>query len=107
MRVAAIAMVPAPEYLMNGTAASTAISTHDHTGVCSLGATRASGREIGSWLSRDIPKQSLIVAAMIDRQQTKIAAETTSRYSVEKAEEKFSLMMVPRATPRPLVPVVP
>jgi hypothetical protein len=35
--------------------------------------------ENGSWLSRDMPKQSRIVAAMIDRQQTKIAAETTNR----------------------------
>src|ERR1700719_1162418 len=93
MPVAAIAMVPAPEYLMNGTAASTAIATHAHTGVCIFGATRASGGEIGSWLSRDIPKQSLIVAARMDRQQTKIAAETTNRYRVANGVEKFASMI--------------
>src|SRR6266446_1639031 len=84
MPVAAIAMVPAPEYLMNGTAESSAITMQVHTGVCSLGETLDSGPETGSWLSRAIPKQSLIVAARIDRQQTKIAAETTSRYTVAK-----------------------
>ena len=47
--------------------------------MCSLGETRASGLENGSWLSRDMPKHSRMVAARIDRQQTKIAAETTSR----------------------------
>ncbi len=49
------------------------------TGVCSLGNTLDHTCENGSWLSRDIPKQSRMVAAMIDRQQTKIAADTTSR----------------------------
>ena len=38
-----------------------------------------SGLENGSWLSRAMPKPSRMVAARIDRQQTKIAAETTSR----------------------------
>src|SRR5215469_8461537 len=93
MPVAAIAMVPAPEYFMNGTAASTAIATHVQTGVCRLGATRASGRETGSWRSRDIPKHNRIVAARIDKQQTKIAAETTSRYRVANGEEKLASMI--------------
>ena len=48
-------------------------------GCAAVGATLASGREKGSRLSRDIPKHRRIVAAMIDRQHTKIAADTTSR----------------------------
>ena len=79
MPVAAIAMMPAPEYWRNGTAASTAITMQVQTGVCRLGATLDSGLENGSALSRDIPKHSRIVDAMIDRQQTKMAAETTNR----------------------------
>ena len=79
MPVAAIAMIPTPAYLRNGTAASTATTMQVQTGVCSVGETRASGLENGSVLSRDMPKHSRIVAAMIDRQQTKIAAETTAR----------------------------
>ena len=74
-----MAMMPAPENWMNGIAASSAITMQVHDGVCSLGATLASGLENGSWLSRAMPKHSRIVAAMIDRQQTKIAADTTSR----------------------------
>ena len=72
-------MIPTPAYLMNGTADSTATTMQVQTGVCRLGDTLASGPENGSWLSRAMPKQSRIVAARIDRQQTKIAAETTSR----------------------------
>src|SRR6516225_8539 len=90
MPVAAIAMIETPAHSMNGTAASRATTMHVHTGVCRFGATLASGLENGSWLSRAIPKQSLIVAARIDRQQTKIAAETTNRYKVENAEEKLA-----------------
>src|ERR1700677_4786657 len=93
MPVAAIAMVPAPEYLMNGIAAITATTMHDHTGVCSPGETLDSAPEAGSWLSRAIPKQSRIVAARIDRQQTKIAAETTNRYRVAKPVEKLGSMI--------------
>ena len=72
-------MVPAPENWMNGTAASTAMVMQVQTGVCSLGDTFDSGPENGSCLSRDMPKHSRIVAAMMDRQHTKIAADTTSR----------------------------
>src|SRR5271165_5285991 len=93
MPVAAIAMIETPAYSMNGTADSSAITMHAHTGVCRFGATRASGLENGSRLSRAIPKQSLIVAAMIDRQQTKIAAETTNRYRVAKPVEKLASMI--------------
>ena len=88
-----MAMMPAPEYWMNGMAASTATAMQVQTGVRSFGATRASGRENGSRLSRDMPKHSRIVAAMIDRQQTKMAAETTSRYSVAIACGKFASMI--------------
>jgi hypothetical protein len=38
-------------------------------------------------------QQSLIVAARIDRQQTKIAAETTNRYRVAKPVEKLASMI--------------
>src|SRR5215469_1441138 len=86
-------MIAAPVNWMNGIAAMTAIAMHVQTGVCRLGETRASGLENGSWLSRAMPKQSRIVAAMIDRQQTKIAADTTSRYTVAKCGEKFASMM--------------
>ena len=50
-----------------------------HTGVCRPGETLARNCDPGSWLSRAMPKHSLIVAAMIDRPQTKTAADTTSR----------------------------
>src|ERR1700733_14514454 len=93
MPVAAIAIVPAPEYFRKGIAESTAIVMHVHTGVCRLGETLDSGPETGSWLSRAMPKQSLIVAARIDRQQTKIAAVTTSRYTVAKPVEKLASMI--------------
>src|SRR5271170_2727032 len=93
MPVAAIAMIGAPEYCRNGIADSSATATQHHTGVCRRGETRDSTREIGSWLSRDMPKHSRIVAARIDRQQTKIAAETTNRYRVAKLVGKLASMM--------------
>src|ERR1700758_2396396 len=97
-------MMPAPEYSMNGTAESTATVMQDQTGVCRLGATRDSDLENGSWLSRDMPKHSRIVAAMIDRQQTKIAAETTSRYRVANGVEKLASMIC--AGPHAFFPAV-
>src|SRR5580658_8373175 len=105
MPVAAIAIVPAPEYLRKGTADSNATTTHVQTGVCRLGETLDSTPEIGSWLSRDIPKQSRIVAARIDRQHTKIAAETTNRYKVAKADGKLAVMTCAGFQPRPDVAV--
>ena len=82
MPVAAMATMAAPENWMNGTAAIAMTTMQLHTGVCRLGETLDRYLEPGSWLSRDMPKHSRIVAAMIDRQQTKIAAETTNRYRV-------------------------
>jgi len=61
------------------TAASSAMAMQVQTGVCRLGETLESGLANGRVLSRDMPKHSRIVAARIDRQQTKIAADTTSR----------------------------
>src|SRR6516162_6879884 len=101
MPVAAMAMIGTPAYLRKGTAESTAIAMHVHTGVCRLGKTFDSTLEKGSVLSRDIPKHSRIVAAMIDRQQTKIAAETTSRYRVARPWEKFASMICAGPRPRP------
>src|SRR5690242_17004903 len=88
-----MAMMPAPENWMNGIAAITATAMQDQTGVCRFGATLDSWPDSGSWLSRAMPKQSLIVAAMIDRQHTKIAADTTNRYSVAKCGEKLASMI--------------
>src|SRR5580693_411718 len=64
-----------------------------HTGVCRLGETLDRNLEPGSWLSRDMPKHSRIVAARIDRQHTKIAAETTNRYRVAKPVGKLASMI--------------
>src|SRR5215813_8875972 len=89
-----MAMMPAPENWMNGIAEITATAMQVQTGVCSDGDTFERGRENGSWLSRDIPKHSRMVAAMIDRQQTKMAADTTNRYTVAKLGEKFASMML-------------
>src|SRR5256885_14163602 len=72
---------------------------HENTGVWSFGLTLFSTLEPGSTPSRDIPKQSRIVDVMIDRQQTKIAAATTSRNTVEKAFPKFASMIC--AGPQP------
>src|SRR5580693_3344251 len=93
MPVAAIAMIPAPEYCQKGIAAIAATAMQLHTGVCRVGDTRDRNLDPGSWLSRAIPKQSRIVAARIDRQQTKIAAETTNRYRVAKPVEKLASMI--------------
>ena len=74
-----MATIPAPENCQNGIAAMHATAMQLHTGVCRLGETLLRNAEPGSWLSRAMPKHSRIVAAMMDRQQTKIAAATTSR----------------------------
>ena len=62
-------------------------------GVCRRGFTARSTDDPGSCSSRDMPKQSRIVEAWIARQQTKIAAETTSKYVVANAFEKFASMI--------------
>src|SRR5580693_10650792 len=98
-------MIPTPAYLMNGMAEISATTMQVQTGVCRLGDTFASGLENGSWLSRAMPKHSRIVAARIDRQQTKIAAETTNRYRVANAEGKLASMIW--AGPHPALTAVP
>src|SRR5437588_13076835 len=69
------------------------IARHEPIGVCNRRFTLLSSREIGRLSSRDMPKQSRIVEVSIERQQTKIAAETTSRKTVENALLKLALMM--------------
>src|SRR6266516_4518169 len=69
------------------------MARHEPIGVCNRGFTLLSSREIGSLSSRDMPKQSRIVDVWIERQQTKIAAETTSRKTVEKALLKLASMI--------------
>src|SRR5690348_17669731 len=101
-----MAMIPAPEYWMNGMAAITAMAMQVHSGVCRLGETFDRYLEKGSVLSRDMPKHSRMVAAMIDRQQTKMAAQTTSRYIVANPVEKFASMMCAGPRPAPLFAVI-
>src|SRR5712691_12234685 len=73
--------------------ARTPMARHEPMGVCRRGCTFLNNREIGRLSSRDIPKQSRIVDVSIERQQTKIAAETTSRKTVEKALLKLASMI--------------
>ena len=61
-------------------------------GVCSW-RYLASHFDPGSARSRAMPKPSRIVDVWIDRQHTKIAADTTSRKTVENAFPKFASMM--------------
>ncbi len=72
-------MIPAPAYWSIGMNASTPIARHAPTGVCSVGCTATEASTPGSCSSRAIPKRAGYVEAWIERQQTKIAAETTSR----------------------------
>src|ERR1700733_5316826 len=90
MPVAAIAMIPAPEYWMKGIAEIAATAMQLHTGVCRVGDTRDRNMDPGSWLSRDMPKHSRIVAARMDRQQTKIAAEANRRAAVANPVENLA-----------------
>src|SRR5579862_1526427 len=77
------------------------IARQEPIGVCSLGCTFASAVEPGSLSSLDMPKQRRIVEVSIARQQTKIAAATVSRKTVENPFEKFASMML--AGPKPLL----
>src|SRR2546430_17538712 len=79
--------------------ASRPIARQEPIGVCHLGCTVRSTGEAGSWSSRAMPKQRRIVEVSIERQQTKIAAETTSRKTVEKALPKVASLML--AGPKP------
>src|SRR5580700_12246179 len=105
MPVAAMATIAAPENWMKGIAAIAMTTMQLHTGVCRVGDTRDRNLDPGSWLSRDMPKHSRIVAARIDRQQTKIAAETTNRYRVANPVEKLASMTCAGLQPRPDVAV--
>src|SRR5438552_4151050 len=87
-------MTAAPANWMNGMAESAPIAMQDHTGVCSLGFTLASDFDTGSWLSRAIPKHSRMVDVRIDMQHTKMAADTTSRYRVDRPFDSTASMMV-------------
>src|SRR5947207_6610893 len=86
-------MIPAPAYCNIGMNASTPIARHEPIGVCSFGCTFESSFDAGRRSARDMPKQSRIVDVWIDRQQTKIAAETTSRKTVENALLKLASMI--------------
>ena len=86
-------MIATPAYWAIGTAASAPTARHDQIGVCSPGLTSLSSFEPGSRSSRAMPKQSRMVEVMIDRQQTKMAALTTRRKTVEKAFPKFASMI--------------
>ncbi len=92
-------MIPAPAYSIIGMNARTPIARHEPIGVCKVGCTFDNSFEPGSRSSRDMPKQSRIVDVWIERQQTKIAADTTSRNTVENALPKFASMMA--AGPKP------
>ena len=94
-------MIPAPAYCSIGMNASTPTAMHEPIGVCSFGCTQLSCFDAGSTPSRDIPKQSRTVEVMIERQQTKIAAATTSRKTVENALPKFASMIA--AGPKPFL----
>ena len=92
-------MMKTPANWMYGMPARIPTTMHDQTGVCSLGFTLLSTFEPGSASSRDIPKHRRIVEVMIARQQTKIAAATVSRNTVENAFPKFASMIC--AGPQP------
>ena len=72
-------MYAAPAYWSIGMKARTPIATQQPIGVSRRGWTQRSAGDPGSWSSRDMPNMSRIVDAWIERQQTKIATDTTSR----------------------------
>jgi len=88
-----------PANWMNGIPERIPTAMHDQTGVCSCGFTLLRAFAPGSASSRAIPKQRRIVAVMIARQQTKIAAATVRRNTVENALPKFASMIC--AGPQP------
>src|ERR1700704_2405690 len=63
---------------------------HAIQGVWSLGFTVLRTEEPGSWLSRAMLKQRRITFAWIESRQMKIAIDTTRRYVVANAFEKFA-----------------
>src|SRR5262245_15656011 len=66
---------------------------HAIHGVCSDGLTSLSCFDAGSWPSRAIPNVNRITFAWIDSRQMKIAIDTTVRYVVANAFEKFASMI--------------
>src|ERR1700758_828326 len=79
--------------------ARTPMAMQDQIGVCKSELTFESHFDAGSASSRDMPKHRRMVDVWIDRQQTKIAAETTMRNAADIAEPKFDSMMF--AGPKP------
>src|SRR5437588_12549132 len=63
---------------------------HATHGVCNLGLTVRRTDEPGSWSSRAMLKHSRITFAWIASRQMKIAIDTTARYVVANAFEKFA-----------------
>ena len=86
-------MIPAPAYWSIGMNASTPIAMQVKIGVCNVGCTFESTDEPGSAPSRAMPNPRRMVDVWIERQQTKIAAATTSRNTVENALPKLASMM--------------
>ena len=86
-------MIATPANWIIGMPARIPIAMHEPIGVCSFGCTFESTPDAGSLSSRDIPKQSRIVAVWIARQQTKIAADTTRRNTVANPLLKFASMI--------------
>src|SRR5919201_6381550 len=92
--VAPTAMTAAPANWMKGMADNRPMAMHDPIGVCSFGLTLDRVLERGSWLSRDMPKHRRMVDVSIAMQHTKIAAETTRRYTVDSPFDRTASMMV-------------
>ena len=74
-----MAMMPAPAYLNSGIAAKIATAMQQKIGVCKVGCTLDNVADAGRRLSRDMPKHSRMVAVMMARQHTRMAADTTAR----------------------------
>src|ERR671930_457530 len=91
--VAPTAITAAPANWMKGTADNRPMAMHDPIGVCSFGFTLASAFEKGSWLSRAIPKHRRMVDVSMAMQHTKMAADTTSRYTVDRADDRTESMI--------------
>src|SRR5579864_4104854 len=92
-------MYVTPANWMNGMPDRMPIAMHEKIGVCQSLFTLLRYFDPGSVLSRDMPKHRRIVDVSIARQQTKIAADTTRRNTVENAFPKFASMMF--AGPQP------
>src|SRR5258708_4715381 len=85
-------------------AAIRATMIHAPIGVPARWFTREIAPENGSWRSRDMPWPRRIVDAWIDRQQRKIATDTTSRYATDNAFDRLASMIAAGEIPRALIP---